>query len=293
MSSLDRMLGILDLFDEKQPVWTVEQAMKQTSFSRSTIYRYFKSLNRSGLLAPSHAGSYVLGPAIIELDRQIRGCDPLLSAAIPIAEELARASGEAVVIAQPYRDKVLCIHLEPGRNEAPGDFSRGRAMPLFAGASSKAIVAHLPPRRLKTLFKEHEGELGRYGLSSDWLGFRRDMRVIRRAGVCVTCDEVARQIIGIAAPVLDGEQGIVASIGIQMMDRPGANERVPPLSEMVREAARRVGQSLAHFAAQAARRQAAATETAETAETPDGWRKAQPITPKPATPSTAARRSTS
>jgi DNA-binding IclR family transcriptional regulator len=283
MSSLDRMLGILDLFDEKQPVWTVEQAMKRTGFSRSTIYRYFKSLNRAGLLAPANAGAYVLGPAIIELDRQIRGCDPLLSAAGPIAEELARASGESVVIAQPYRDKVLCIHLEHGRNDPPGDFSRGRPLPLFGGASSKAIVAHLAPRRLKKLYKEHEGELARYGLSSDWPGFRRDMRAIRRAGVCVTRNEVARQTIGVAAPVLDSEQGIMASIGIVMADRSGANERIAPLSEMVREAARRVGQTLAHIANQAAREQAA-----DTADAQGGWRTAQQPAPKSSTATTAS-----
>ena len=277
MSSLDRMLGILELFDEKQPVWTVEQAMKRTGFSRSTIYRYFKSLNRAGLLTPANAGAYVLGPAIIELDRQIRGCDPLLSAAHPIAEELARASGEAVVIAQPYRDKVLCIHLEPGRNEAPGDFSRGRPLPLFGGASSKAIVAHLAPRRLKKLFKEHEGELSRYGLSTDWPGFRRDMRGIRRSGVCVTRNEVARQTISVAAPILDSEQGIMASIGVVMADRPGANERVSPLSEMVREAARRIGQTLTHIANQAAREREAAGEPGESGQRGGGWRAAQPV----------------
>ena len=31
VSSLDRMLGLLSLFDDKRPVWTVEQAVESTN----------------------------------------------------------------------------------------------------------------------------------------------------------------------------------------------------------------------------------------------------------------------
>jgi DNA-binding IclR family transcriptional regulator len=84
MSSLDRMLTILDLFDENLMSIQLDHAVQATGASKATAYRYIQSLCHRGLLAPAAGGSYVLGPRIIELDRLVRKMDPLLSSASPL-----------------------------------------------------------------------------------------------------------------------------------------------------------------------------------------------------------------
>src|SRR6476469_7681013 len=81
MSSLVRLLSVLDLFTEEKPIWTLEETIARLNFSRSMAYRYVKELTDAGLLATVGKGRFVLGPKIIELDRQIRVCDPLLAVA--------------------------------------------------------------------------------------------------------------------------------------------------------------------------------------------------------------------
>ena len=41
MSSLVRMLGVLDVFSEDVPVWTVDRLVEELGYSRSTAYRFF------------------------------------------------------------------------------------------------------------------------------------------------------------------------------------------------------------------------------------------------------------
>ena len=83
MTTSDRVLAVLNLFTLEQPEWTVEGAAGALNLAISTAYRYFRSLTKAGLLVAHTTGRYLLGPAIIQYDRQIRLHDPLITAAQP------------------------------------------------------------------------------------------------------------------------------------------------------------------------------------------------------------------
>src|SRR5262245_14867255 len=98
-SSGDRLLAVLDLFSIERPEWTVEDAAAQLAVSATTAYRYFKRLTKSGLITPVSGASYALGPAIIQLDRQIQICDPMLSAARTVMIDLVQyAPGSTILL---------------------------------------------------------------------------------------------------------------------------------------------------------------------------------------------------
>ena len=67
MSSLARMLSILDLFGARAPVLSAEEIIARRNYSRPTGYRYVRELVAAGLLVRA-PGGYSLGPRIIELD---------------------------------------------------------------------------------------------------------------------------------------------------------------------------------------------------------------------------------
>ncbi|WP_439815759.1 IclR family transcriptional regulator [Zavarzinia sp. CC-PAN008] len=251
-SSLDRMLDLLDLFTEDRPVWTVEQMIRATAFSRSTIYRYVRSLTRSGLLGPVSGGAYALGPAFVERDRMIQRSDPILTIASTVADQLGQSTGETALIAQTYRNRVLCVWRSHG-GEEDYKLSRGLALPLFAGAASKVLVAHLPLRRLKKLVDDDRPALAVGKWPADWAELRRVMRVVRRSQALVCRDEPWPGRITIAAPIFDSEGTAVAAIGLWFSeDRPAA-QRLIELEAQVAEAARTVTVTLSLTSPAAAR----------------------------------------
>src|SRR5688572_28239853 len=152
MAIADRVLQILDLFTPARPTWNVSEAAQALKISRASAYRYFAQLEDAGFIEPIAGHRYALGPRIVELDRQIRLADPLVQASADEMVKLARETGGIALLCRLHKDRVLCIHQERG-TRAPRfvSYERGRAMPLQRGATSKVILALLPPNERERL----------------------------------------------------------------------------------------------------------------------------------------------
>lgn len=222
MSSLDRMLRILDLFAAEKPRWTVEQAMARTGYSRSTIYRYFKSLTGAGLVSPGIDGAYTLGPAVIGLDRLIRLYDPLLTAAKPHLTDLTRSVGLVAVI-EPYRDRIVVTHVEAGGGvDVPPELLRGLTVDPFDSAAARVLLAHDSVRRLRRLHDVAGTEIAAAGLGQSWSAFRQALRVQRRVGFAVHAGSGPVGALRVAVPVFGGGDRVVAAIAAPSSERDSA-----------------------------------------------------------------------
>ena len=92
-----------------EPVWSTAAIIEALETSRSTGYRYIKTLHDAGLLTAVRNGYYSLGPRIIEMDLPIRQTDPLLLASHGVLEELVDKIGHSALLCTAYGDSVLCI----------------------------------------------------------------------------------------------------------------------------------------------------------------------------------------
>lgn len=213
-SSLNKMLSILDFFTPSTPILSTNDLIQAMAASRSTAYRYIKALNTAGLIAAVGNGSYVLGPRIVELDLQIRNCDPLNQAGKGILEQLVQATGFSALLCMLFSNSVLCIreHLAPLSPE--NMFSRGQRRPLFRGAMSKVILAHLPSHRLRVIYSRNQETIAGAGLGASWEEFRNTLTAIRKAGYAMSHGEFRPGVMGIAAPVFNGDGLILGSVGI-------------------------------------------------------------------------------
>ena len=228
-SSLGRMLAVVDLFSERASVWTVERIAAALGYTRATAYRYIAELHDAGLLTRVGRGAYALGPRIIELDRQIRRCDPLLSVAEQVMPALLHDNrGQVALLCNLFRDKVLCIHQAGHDRKLALSYERGRPMPLFRGATSKAILAYLPERRLTRLFLEHQPEIRRAGLGRDRAELFAALKAIRREGYALTHEDVDPGVIGVAVPLFAGEHAVIGSLSVVFPEKriPGRVEEV-------------------------------------------------------------------
>ncbi|WP_426958478.1 IclR family transcriptional regulator [Muricoccus radiodurans] len=243
-SSLERMLSLLDVFTVESPVWSTEELIRQSGTSRSTCYRYIKSLQASGLLTPVANGSYMLGPRIIEMDRTMRLCDPVTVAGVPPMRRLAQETGHSGLLCVLFSGAVMCVGDAPAPG-APALFSRGQRRSLFSGAASKVILAHLPAHQLRALFARQGAAIAAAGLGGDWDSFRRTLREIRDARHCITTSEFLPDIVGIAAPLFNAEGGVLGSLGLAAEARHMGPKLRPALAGKVMAAAAEVSDRIA------------------------------------------------
>lgn len=247
MNTAAKLLEVLRLFASEAPVWRVERIAAVLRVSQSTAYRYVAQLVRTGFLDPVASGGYVLGPTFVELDRRIRMSDPLLRAALPEIAKLRKLAAKraGIVLTRYYRDCVMCIHSEYASADAPKvSYERGLPMSLFRGATSKAILASLPDRVLRRLYRAHASEVAAAGMGRDWKAFSGAFRQLRGAECIVTRSEVSRGRLGIAAPIV-ADDAVLGSLSLVVPERDLTEAETKQMSAAIVRAAGRISKSLA------------------------------------------------
>ena len=242
MSSLERMLAILDLFTATVAMLTAEDIAARLDYSRPTAYRYVRVLVTAGLLVRMPQG-YSLGPRIIELDWHIRRFDPVLAVSRPIIASLARSTGCDVTQMAMYGERIVTIDHEVGTEPRAIGFGRGRPVPLFRGAPSRAIIAFLPRARLKRLYERHLAELSPELRQRGFIGLYDLMQQVRRTGYAVSIGELEPENVGIAAPLRVGAM-VSGSLCLVLTTVRYLTANQELLAAMVVDAARRIETAL-------------------------------------------------
>jgi len=242
-TSAEKVLGLLALYTAERTVWSPERAAKRLNVSLATSYRYFNTLVAAGLLEKLQRNRYVLGPAIVELDRQIREADPVLRQARPVMERLLKRVREpaAVLLCRYYRGMVMCIHQETNKSGEPvSSYERGARRPMFRGSTSKVILAYLPPRTIANLWQDHKREIGAAGLGDSFEEFKASLRALRREPTYVAMGEVDPGRLGIAAPIFDASRRIAGSLSLVLLSPRVGERAVARLRTNVSSAAREI-----------------------------------------------------
>ncbi|MDP9082630.1 MAG: IclR family transcriptional regulator [Pseudomonadota bacterium] len=217
MTTSDKLLSVLKLFTLEAPNWSVAEAAQSLDLPLSTTYRFFRSLAKAGLISGFENGRYLLGPTISRLDRQLRLTDPLLNAARPKLQRIARARPGRVIafICRLFGTEVICVHQEydDSRPFAIG-YERGRPMSLYRGSASKVVLAHLPPRQLRVLYERAPAEFAAAELGISWKEAKLSLQAIRTAGHCVTTGDVDPGMRGVSVALFSHERKIIGSLNV-------------------------------------------------------------------------------
>lgn len=215
MAGLSRYRSVLELFTEARPSWTVSGISQSLGLPGSTAYRTVRELVRAGFLEPSAGASYRLGAAFLIYDRLIRLTDPLIRAGYGILQEAVRQAQVPCVglLARLHHETVMCIADDAtAAADFRSSYQRGRLMPLTKGATSKVILAELSGRKLGKLLKTVAADTDPLGEKVE--EFKDGLARIRKGGYCISRGEIDDGLVGIAAPIVAQELGIIASLSL-------------------------------------------------------------------------------
>ncbi len=235
MSSLGRMLGVLDLFDDTHLTRTADDISAALEVSLPTGYRYVRLLLEAGLLQRVEDSHYALGPRIILLDHYIRNADPVLREGIPVMRELVAATGFDCVSSGIFGMQVLDTHREMG----------GAPPTLFLGAAPKVLLSTFAPPQLRKVFDARHDEVVHSGLPAEWSEFRRLYAGIRKAGHYVSIGELEPQLAAVAAPIPKADGGAWAAIQLVFDTSRLSIVDLDKMVHLITEGAQRIGGRLA------------------------------------------------
>lgn len=238
------------LFADKSDARSVEDLAEELDLPHSTAYRYVKTLSDAGLIVAVTAGSYILGPSIIMLDRQMRLSDPLLNSAEDVKSRLAKElpSPGQILLCRLFRNSVMCVDSAGNGNLGfVVSYSRGRGLPLYRGAASKVILAHLPLRNVKAFFDADSSQFANAGLGADWKTVRTSLRKIRQQGFAITHGELDHGALGISSPVLGPDGQVIGSLAYVTLEECSTPQMSDRICAAIKIGAAEIEQNLADF----------------------------------------------
>lgn len=261
LASAERLISILLLFSEEKPAWSSDQLMRATGYSRTSLYRYLKTLKDTGLivLLPQHG--YMLGPRLTELDYLMQRSDPIILHGRRYLRGLAENIPCSAFLTRWYEQKILCVASEVSAPRPRSSYPRGRPMPLGRGAISRAILAHLPKPQRAAMIAQYLPDFQQLKLGLDIEEVEAVFRQIRRQGYAIAYGEVTPGVVGIAAPILVAPMTPVAALCISLEGKETAASQLQDFAKSVRRSADDISQILQNqFASEGQRAGARASQ---------------------------------
>lgn len=213
---LNRTFAILRLFTSERPEWTTTEAARACDLPVPTAHRILGALLRHRYVERDRATKrFRLGPAALELGRNAREVVDLASVSLPALEHLADETGETALLTviNSTRDRSVCVERVESRRPLRLSVQPGMLMPLHAGASQKALLAHMPAdeidrvvsRPLEKLWSETHTDPER---------LKRDLALVRQRGWATSYEETDAGVWGIAITLLGASGQPIAAIGL-------------------------------------------------------------------------------
>src|SRR5690606_17711816 len=135
---------------------SLDELVRQTAISRSSVYRILNSLEAHGAVRSVRGGVYVLGGLILKLASSTLTTKmdfDLPRIAQPHLDAAAFATGETAKVSIHDLGATLVVAGAPGFSGHALHTVIGRYLPLHAGAASKVLLAHLPEGEIRRLLR--------------------------------------------------------------------------------------------------------------------------------------------
>lgn len=210
----DRVADVLTLFARGSASMGVSEIARELELSKAVVHRVLQSLaSRSLVTVNPDTREYQLGPAALAMGaRALRDID-LRRAAQPVLRKLRDDTGETTTLSQLVDDFRVYLDQIESRQEVKMTVALGRPYPLHAGASSRVILAYLPPERAERII-----DSGLVALTSHTItaiqSLRRELASVHRAGYAMSRNERQLGAASVAAPVFNVEGDVVGSLSV-------------------------------------------------------------------------------
>jgi DNA-binding IclR family transcriptional regulator len=214
-SVIDRLLDILLLFSEDEAYWSIDEIARKLDLPKSTCYRLVRALQERGFLEKAGTSSYQLGVTFMRLSSvSVSSNRDIRLMALPSMKRIAETLKESVSLMRLMNHQVVCVENIEGQHSLRVSIQHGRIQPLYAGASSRVLLAHLPELDWG---KYLEFPLKRYTASTitEFDALCENLRKVRRDGYAISDGEIEEGARAVAVPLTKNRDEVFAALSIE------------------------------------------------------------------------------
>jgi IclR family acetate operon transcriptional repressor len=240
VQSLDRGLRVLAVVADKDGL-SLSEVAAAAQMAPATVYRMLMTLEGHGMVEFDRAaqlwsvgvGAYRVGSAFL------RG-RKLVDRARAVMQELVEQTGETANLGVADDDSVVFVSQVETHQAIRAFFRPGTRSPLHASGIGKAILAHLPAERVRTVIERTGLEAFTAHTLADRSALAADLAVCRERGYAVDDEERFPGMRCIGAPVFNEFAEPIAGVSISGPTVRLTPERLDELGPLIATAAAEV-----------------------------------------------------
>ena len=249
--SVSRAVGLLKLFSDAQPAWSLANFVQATDLNKTTVYRLLSALESEGLVARADDGCYRLGPEMIALGGCAMRTNDLRSVARPRLEQVAESTGEAatleVLVGALVTGQAQMLVLDEVVSSYLVGMSQdvGARLPLHATSTGLLLLAFQPENAIAQ-WMESPREKITPQTQVNTSALTKTLQTIRQRGFATTVGELEIGFNAVAAPVLDHAGAVVAAMSVGGPSARLDETRLVEIAAVLQEATRHVSRQLGY-----------------------------------------------
>ncbi|PLX42383.1 MAG: IclR family transcriptional regulator [Deltaproteobacteria bacterium] len=247
IQSVASAFQILEAFKGRDPQFGLSELALRLELHKNTAQRLLSTLESRGYVEQDRlTGNYRLGVRTLELAHlYIRKAD-LLAMAAPALQHIVDECNETTYVAVLREGRAVYVKSAESTHPVRVVSRVGKSFPLHCASVGKVLLAFSDKQTQKRLIEGIDFEVLTPYTIKNVEELEEDLAKIKEQGYSVSDQEVQEGICGIAVPIFDYTESLVASISITgpsyRFTEERVNELLLPLAvEAAEEMSRRLG----------------------------------------------------
>lgn len=241
LTAAGRVFAVLDVFRAPSPPLSLAEISRRAGLSMTTTHRLVHELLDWHAMERTDDGRFQLGDRLLELAAASGPGLHLRERALPALLRMHRMV-RVMVVHLAVRDGGEAMYVESLRaahGDVPSNRIGGR-MPLHATATGRVLLAYADPAVQDAYLASPLHKYTRY-TETDPAALRGEFEVIRQQRSLVTTRQVTENTGGVASPVFDRHDRVVAAVGIVLTLE---EQQIEDYVDLVRSTAGQISRAL-------------------------------------------------
>jgi len=196
--AVGRALAIFDAYDNEHLSLSLQDIAERIRMPKTTAFRLVATLERAGFLIRMDNQQYCLSLKMVRLGGLVRSTLSIREIARPVMLQVNEQTSETITLNTIVGTDRMVLEVVDTPSPLMSMARLGQHQPMFLGASSRILMAHMEPAELDRVLKVTAA-----GVDFDRPAFDRELARFQRQGYALSRGQRVSGLTAIAVPLFD------------------------------------------------------------------------------------------
>jgi IclR family transcriptional regulator, KDG regulon repressor len=240
-----KSMDILDLFISN-PKLSLHEIIQLSGKPKTSIHRILGSFEAIGFLEKDNEGYYHLGLKLLQLGHLVSERLDVSKISLPYMNQLYKEVEETTMLAILRGNESVVVASVEADQPIKLRSKIGEKTPLYAGSSSRIILAFLSEKEQETYISKTTLEKLATNTILDKDELQQVLKEARENGYTISKSEVGDLTVGLSAPIFNHKNMVIAALTIAGVYTNITDEKIPILVKKIKDAAKEISFKLGY-----------------------------------------------